>query len=73
MNCHMLNTYELFHEKTIIMDSAYYQPDQPKHAAQANPGRHFFASSEFSVSVMLVFSWNGSYKGSVFKEMCCIN
>ena len=34
--------HEVFREKTNIMHSALsIDPDQPKHAAQANPDRHF--------------------------------
>ena len=34
-------TYETFHEKTNILESAYsIDPDQPRHVAQANQVRH---------------------------------
>ena len=50
--CNMYNSsvsiYEPLREKTNILDSAYnIDPDQPKHDAQAHPGRHFSPSVDF--------------------------
>ena len=43
-----LTAYEPFHGKTSNVDFALsIDPDQPKHAAQANPGRHFSSPVDF--------------------------
>ena len=47
----MSQVYELSREKTNIVASALIiDPDQPKHAAQVNPERHFLPPVDFSVS-----------------------
>ena len=52
-----LNNNEPFREKTNIMDSALsIVPDQPKHAAQANPDRHFSTPVNFLFQESLLYN-----------------
>ena len=49
--------YEPFHEKTNIVDSALsIDPDQPKHAVQSNPGRHFLPFCWFLFQESLLYT-----------------
>ena len=50
-------TYEPSHEKTNIVDSAYsIDPDQPKHAAQANPDIHCSPPVDFLFQESLLYT-----------------
>ena len=49
--------YEPFHEKTNIVDTALsIDPDQPEHAAQANPDRHFSPTLDFLFRESLLYT-----------------
>ena len=53
----LLTTYEPFHEKTNIMDSALsIDTDQPKQAAQANPDRDFSPPVDFLFQESLLYT-----------------
>ena len=64
-------TYEPFHEKTNIVESAQsIDPDQPKHAAHANPDKHFSPPVDFLFQESLLYTsiplrWNVSARTSL--------
>ena len=44
-----------FHEKTNIAQRKVSTPDQPKHAAQANPGKHFSPPVDYIFQESLLY------------------